>query len=299
MHKLPERSTSHTLILVGGLVVILTACAPISIPRHQPDPFPSNLETFLDEFSVTRRSLHAWLGEPSTTRLQGQLEIFAAQQESAREYPRFSAADNTYHYHYLLIEYDASNHLRQHDLIVDAGCTANGICVNDRRCLEQPDCPANITSIYRYPHKMKATAQQLLAAKIDHLAIYASTEDDERAKNGLPAASQCQFFVLRDDAPPLVRVRLPDAAPLVLPAQGYLAWQTGAGEYNISFDWSDWQQNYQTHSIGVACTAGESTYLQIRLQSVKKWGWRYDLTIETLTPSTGKEILREKWLVLQ
>jgi hypothetical protein len=292
-------SYSYATILFESLVVFLTGCAPISIPMHQPDPFPSNLETFLDEPWVSRKSVHDWLGEPSTTRSFGQLEIFATQLESAREYPRLSDADNTYHYHYLLIEYDANDHVQQHDLVVDAGCTANGICIHDRRCLGLIDCPEEITAMYRYSHTIKATAQQLLAVKIEWLVVYARPEVDERVKDSPPTEGQCRIYVLRDDALPLVRVRVPDTMPRLLPAQGYMSWETGPGEYIINVDWTDWKQNYQTRPTGVVCTPGESTYLLINLHSVKKWGWRYDLTIQTLTPSIGMENLREKWLVLQ
>jgi hypothetical protein len=289
----------HSIAPVFGLVLLLAGCAPISVHVQEAEPFPPLLATFLDDPTATRQEVHHWLGEPSTTRQNGRLEIFAAQQESWREYPRISDADNTYHYHYLLIRYDGSGLVSRHDLLVDAGCSADGLCVNDRRCLGQAECPENITAFYRYPDQMKATAAQLLAAKIEKLVIYAPAEDDERTKNTLPAVGECGLFVLRDESLPLVRVALPNERPLTLPAQGYFAWQGPPGHYDMTVEWSNWKQEYQTRSVGVDCPAGASGYVKLGFVKVKTMGWRYDLQPQELLPSSGVENLRGKNLVLR
>ena len=297
--QLGNKRFGQSIALLYGLALLFSGCAPISVPVNQADPFPPLLATFLDEPAATRIEVHDWLGEPAATRQNGRLEIFAAQQESWREYPRISDADNIYHYHYLLIRYDEFDIVSRHDLLVDAGCSADGLCVHDRRCLGQAECAEDITAFYRYPDRMKADAAELLAAKVEKLVVYAPAEDDERTKSTPPAAGECRFYVLRDESLPLVRVALPDERPLTLPVQGYFAWQGPAGHYDMTVEWSNWKQEYQTRSVGLDCRAGAFSYVKLGFRKVRTMGWRFALESQELPPSDGVEALRGKNLVLR
>lgn len=298
MHARSEGSGFFRKI-IGALLIVLPACAPISIPMHQPAPFSTRLEAFLEQPWVSRQQVHDWLGEPSATRLDGQLEIFIAQQEVAREYPRMSAADNTYHYHYLLVEYDGQDQVRRHALIVNAGCTGDGICVLARKCEDQGDCPDDQSARLGQTHKTRATEAELLQGKIDYLTVYATPAEDEKAKSESPEPGKCRVYVFRDPALPQVKVKPSGVGAVSLPVPGYLVWDSAPGELRIQFDWSDWNMNYQSRFFDFVCPAGQSIYLRVVMQRVKKWGWRYDLEMQTPERQAAREILSGKWLVLQ
>ena len=285
---------------IGLVALLLSGCGPVYIPMNQAQPFSPTLERFLDEQWIDRKSVHDWLGTPAAIRQQGQLEIYVAQLEVAHDILPLSDAANIYDYHYLFIEYDDSNRVQHHEVIINAGCSLNGICLFDRRCLTETGCAAGIAEIYRQAGIIRGSAKELLQVKIDHLFFYDSPEHDKRAKQYQSDGSgDCNFYLERGNESPGVKVTLPESKPLQLPRDGFLNWKHRPGQHRVQFEWSDWQYRYESRSLNLSCTAGETGYYRLIFTKIKTLGWRYDLSLEKISVPIGRKNITEKWLVLQ
>ena len=288
-----RRRLWQPVLMLIGCGAILLACAPINIEMDQPEPFSSSLEAWLSEGRADKARVHEWLGAPSGLFLGGQVEVYVAQREISRQVPRISDAENRYHYHYLVVEYNSAGEVTSHEIHVNAGCTGTGLCLVARPCPARQSCMYNGQWV-----RLKGDASELLADRVKQLVVYGNTLQDDLARSP-PPPHKCRIYLDRNNDLPYTEAALEEQFQAALPGDGYMMWDVIPGTHKLYIRWSDWARKFQNLNYEINCPAGEARLIHIGFKKIKSWGWVYDVELTEVANKAIARLLDEKVLVLQ
>lgn len=265
-----------------GLIacIVISGCADLEIPINAPDPYSDALADYLSQPRLGRDGVQRWLGPPAATRMDGRYEVYVALRERDRGLFGGPHAD----YHYLLVEYDGRDRVVRHDEIVNGGCTDDNLCV----------------APHGYASPSKQNLAELKDSAIRQLALYATPEMDQQAKDSLTSPEGCRHFIYRSDGLPVVRLGDPANGRMFrLPADGYQVFAGECETRQIAVAWSDWKGKFEEQPIDVGGAAPGSIVTRLDLQKAKFWGWKFSLTAVDESLDAGAKEIQSRRLVLR
>jgi hypothetical protein len=272
--------------LTGALVLLAAGCGYPSgtlISMNAPQPFSAALRDYLQSSPPVRRAeVVRWLGEPDLVRNDGRLLIYVATREISHD-PLYRTAD----VHVLLLEMDGEGRVRGHDVIVNGGCSASGICI------EGPFGPSSETSTL--------SVEEIRRKAVDGLVIF---ESGSRHEPPTPAAAddQCELFVFRArDCQEDMRVWPPGAeSAQAIPAEGFLQHQVAPGPLDLRIEWTELERflpvefAYTGKEITVECPAGQQVFVQLSLAKTRMQRRDYSLEFKVMPADVGREAIAQR-----